>query len=125
MTLVVGNVLCVRPAGRAIALHASSMSKTSDTVVGGQRGRGVSVTSAGGWRRAPLPQITSRPAVPVSVSLRSVPRMVHAGVEADAVPEVRRAAENAARRRSREVMSIRAMPSLSARTAAFPWNRVA
>ena len=70
----------------------------------------------------PLPQITSRPAVPVSVSLRSVPRMVHAGVAADAVPGMRRAAEKAATTRSRGVMSIRAMPSLSARTAAFARN---
>ena len=36
----------------------------------------------------PRPQMTSRPGLPVSVSLRSLPRMVHAGDDATAVVDM-------------------------------------
>ena len=58
----------------------------------------------------PRPQMTSRPGLPVSVSLRSVPRIVHAGDEATAVVDMRRAAVTAPREISRGLVSIRAMP---------------
>jgi hypothetical protein len=49
-----------------------------------------------------------------------VPRIVHSGVDADAVPVVMKAAESAARRSSRGLVSVRAMPSVVGRCRPDP-----
>ena len=52
----------------------------------------------------------------VAAGERVVAVAAREGVVADAVPEMRRAAENAARMRSRGAMSIRAMPCAPTRS---------